>query len=455
MDNLVEIQSRKQLKLGIQVIYGIGVSYAIVDQIFAQWLLYFYLPPASSQLTPLLPPIFLSLALLIARFLDTILEPIIGFWSDRFQSRWGRRIPFMFLGALPLSLSTIAFFYPVTDQGHLTTFTYLTIVGCLFFIFYTLVSGPYCALLPEIAHNREDQLNLSMWQSIFRLIYTAIAMILPGYLIHTLGGGDEIRGIRAMIILLSSLSFLGIMLTSLTLKEKDFSGGKTSNISLKDSMKIILKDRSYCNYLIGFMFFFLGFNTLRASMNYFVIDVMGFTTGHITLASALLFGSSAACFGPVTKLSKKIGYKKPMLWSLYALIALSLMLFQLGKFLPSWSGFIVFILMGLPVAGAAFIFPPAMVSDVSARYSQEKKLNIEGVLFGFQGIALKFAFLISITVLPILLVWGGDLNLLQSMTVTPDAVSIRGVYATSLFAAMAFAFSAVFYARIDADHTKV
>ncbi len=127
------------LSLKIQILYGLGVSYAIVDQIFAQWVLYFYLPPSTSSLTPLLPPILISFALLIARFVDVIFEPIVGYLSDRFDSRWGRRIPFIFAGILPLSLSTVAYFYPVTGEGNLSTFLYLSVVGSLFFIFYTIV----------------------------------------------------------------------------------------------------------------------------------------------------------------------------------------------------------------------------------------------------------------------------------------------------------------------------
>ncbi len=37
--------NNNRLPLKVQIFYGLGVSYAIVDQIFAQWILYFYLPP--------------------------------------------------------------------------------------------------------------------------------------------------------------------------------------------------------------------------------------------------------------------------------------------------------------------------------------------------------------------------------------------------------------------------
>ncbi len=440
-----------RLPLKIQVLYGLGVSYAIVDQIFAQWVLYFYLPPASSSLSPLLPPILISFALLIARFVDVIFEPIVGFLSDRFDSRWGRRIPFIFAGILPLSISTVAYFYPVTGDGNFSTFLYLSVVGSLFFIFYTIVGGPYNALIPEISQTRSDRLNLSTWQSVFRLLYTAIAMILPGVLIEFFGKGDDLQGIRYMVILLSSLALVGVWITSFSIDERKFSGGKISKEPFFASMKMALKDRPFVMYLFGFLFFFLGFNTIRASLNYYIEDVMGYSTSYITVASALLFGVAALCFYPINKLCKKIGYKIPMLISLALLILLSLALFGVGRVFPNYFGFIIFALIGIPVAGAAFIFPPAMLSEISSVFSNRTGKNTEGLFFGMQGLFLKMAFLLSISILPVLLVFGSDLSFFQSLTTTPEGVEKIGVYATSLFSAAAFSISFIFYVLYDEE----
>ncbi len=440
-----KIKPKAHLSLKLQVLYGIGVSYAIVDQIFAQWVLYFYLPPSTSSLVPLLPPILISFALLIARFVDVIFEPIIGYLSDRFDSPWGRRIPFLFVGSLPLSLSTVAFFYPVTGEGNLSTFMYLSLIGSLFFIFYTIVGGPYNALIPEISITRSDRLNLSTWQSVFRLIYTAIAMILPGALIEILGGGDDLMGIRLMVISLSILAFLGVWITVFTIPERKLSGGKLSKEPFISSMKLVLQDRAFVSYLFGFLFFFLGFNTLRASVNYYVEDIMGYSTFYITIASALLFGVSALCFYPINRICKVIGYKKPMQISLVLLIILSFALFGVGRAFPAVFGFGIFALIGIPVAGAAFIFPPAMLSEISSVFSEKTGKNTEGLFFGLQGLFLKMAFLLSISVLPLLLVFGSELSFFESLTTTPDGVEKIGVYSTSLFAAASFTISLVFY----------
>lgn len=100
----------KRIPLSIQIFYGLGVSYAIVDQIFAQWILYFYLPPENSGLKPVMAPLFISLALVISRLVDMITDPVVGFLSDRVNTKWGRRIPFIAVGTIPLAICTTAFF---------------------------------------------------------------------------------------------------------------------------------------------------------------------------------------------------------------------------------------------------------------------------------------------------------------------------------------------------------
>ncbi|MCG4585233.1 MFS transporter, partial [Anaerosalibacter bizertensis] len=92
---------------------------------------------------------------------------------------------------------------------------YLSVMSSLFFIFYTIVGAPYNALIPELSQSYEDRLNLSTWQSIFRLIYSAIAMIMPGFLIKYFDTNSVTQGIQKKIppnwkvsILVSKVFFL-------------------------------------------------------------------------------------------------------------------------------------------------------------------------------------------------------------------------------------------------------
>ncbi len=438
-------QARRGLPLSVQVLYGIGVSYAIVDQIFNQWVLYFFLPPEGSGLPAgVLSAGLIALALMVSRLVDTIADPLIGYWSDRVSTRWGRRIPFVFAGAVPLALCTIMFFYPF-GSSQLSVFLSLMITGSLFFIFYTIVGAPYNALIPEISGSKADRLNLSTWQSVFRLLYTALAMILPGILIVVFGGGDTARGIRGMAMLFSLLMVLFIMICCFGINERRYSGGKASSTNLSQSLKAMLGNKSFLVYLGGFLFFFIGFNVLRQSMNYYVVVIMEKSEGAITLVSALLFGVSALFFLPVNMLSKRIGYRKPMLISLILLFVLSLSLFGLGRIFPTSMGYLLFALIGIPVAGAAFIFPPAMLSEIAAVAAKKSGEQIEGLYFGVQGFFLKLAAFAAIAILPILLVSGQGLSLVDSLVRPPTAVAATGIYRTAVLAAGSFVISFVFY----------
>ena len=125
----------KKLTTKVQVLYALGVSYAIVDQIFAQWILYFYLPSESSGLKPFMAPVLVSIALAISRLVDMVTDPLVGFLSDKYNSKYGRRIPFVAVGTIPLIIVTIAFFYPPTSSEK-ASFYYLMLIGSLFFTFY-------------------------------------------------------------------------------------------------------------------------------------------------------------------------------------------------------------------------------------------------------------------------------------------------------------------------------
>ncbi|MGB4956178.1 MAG: MFS transporter, partial [Leptotrichiaceae bacterium] len=128
-------------------IYGIGVSYFILDQIYNQWLSYYYLPPANEQtLKPLLTPILLILAFIFGRIIDAVTDPLVGYLSDNSKSKYGRRSFFMLLGGLPLALTMILFFFPLRSS-IMATFLWVALINGLFFTAYTLVGGPYNALI--------------------------------------------------------------------------------------------------------------------------------------------------------------------------------------------------------------------------------------------------------------------------------------------------------------------
>lgn len=435
---------KKRIPFNIYLIYGVGVSYAIIDQLFAQWVLYYYLPPNNSGLQPIMAPIYISLALAISRFVDMSIDPFIGHFSDSFDSKWGRRIPFMAIGGIPLGIISTLFFFPI-KQSEILSFVYLSVIGALFFIAYSLVAGPYNAIIPEIGLEKEERLNLSTWQSVFRLFYTALAVILPGFLITYFGKDNADYGMKMMAVVLSVIAILGVYITVFFLPEKKYSFNKKVDISLGESFRVVIKDKNFVFYLIGYFMFFLGFNNIRASMNYFIEDIIGAKKVMITIVSAIMFFLSAISFYPTNKLVKKFGYRKLMIISQIFMGIVAILLFFLGRGIPAKFGIYIFGIVGIPIAGAAFIFPVAMLSEISSKISKEKGINIEGMYYGIQGFVLNLAFLMSIVLLPIILSSGSEISFIEAILQKPERIEKSGIYLTALFSVFCFGLSAIFY----------
>ncbi len=99
---------QQNLSVADKVFYGCGsVPYALKEATFGNFVLFFYTQVLglSGSLT--------GLAIFISVLWDAVSDPVVGAWSDRLQSPWGRRHPLMLAGTLPLALSFVMLFSPV------------------------------------------------------------------------------------------------------------------------------------------------------------------------------------------------------------------------------------------------------------------------------------------------------------------------------------------------------
>ena len=152
------------------IMLGTTIAWSVNDG----WLLYFYLPP-ESQGVSLVPLAFYGIVILIARIVNAIVTPPIGYWSDNLQSKWGRRIPFMFTASLPLVITFILLWMPPVQGESMKNLIYLGVILVLFNITQNLVIIPLGSLLPELANTDRHRVRLTAWSASFQLIGIILA----------------------------------------------------------------------------------------------------------------------------------------------------------------------------------------------------------------------------------------------------------------------------------------
>lgn len=129
-------------------------------------------------------------------FFDMITDPLIGYLSDRTNTRWGRRAPWMFVGALVLAAGTVGLF-GVPEKLDLTS-TILWVSG--FFILatigFTMVAIPYGATAGEMTQNPQERSAMMG----FRMAFASLGILLGGAVIPQIAGGTREGHLSAAII---------------------------------------------------------------------------------------------------------------------------------------------------------------------------------------------------------------------------------------------------------------
>ena len=95
------------LRAGTRIAYGVGGGvFAIKEAAYAIFILLFY-----TQVLGLSGSIT-GMVIALSLVWDGISDPLVGSWSDRLRSRYGRRHPFMVYSTLRLALGFIGLFSP-------------------------------------------------------------------------------------------------------------------------------------------------------------------------------------------------------------------------------------------------------------------------------------------------------------------------------------------------------
>ena len=155
-------RSERFLPIRLKLFWGIGqIGEGVKNSAFNSFLLFYYnqILGVSATLT--------SIALAIAIVFDAISDPVAGSVSDRFQSRWGRRHPFMFASAAPLGITLFLLFFPPDGMSELFYFGWVLFFAVSVRTFLTLYHIPHLALGAEMATDYNDRNSLFSFGLLF------------------------------------------------------------------------------------------------------------------------------------------------------------------------------------------------------------------------------------------------------------------------------------------------
>ena len=118
---------------------------------------------------------------------DIITDPIVGYLSDRTNSRWGRRVPWMVIGAVILSGGIIGLFGVPQSLSIFGTVIWVGSFFALATVGFTMVAIPYGATAGEMTQDPKERSSMMG----FRMAFASLGILIGGAVIPQLAGGTK------------------------------------------------------------------------------------------------------------------------------------------------------------------------------------------------------------------------------------------------------------------------
>jgi len=147
-----------------------------------------------------LEPVVAGGLLFASKLFDGLIDPPIGMLSDRTESRFGRRRPWM-LGASFFCGLSFALLFNVPAAASQTG-VYLFISGWLFVytVAYAFFTVPYLAMPGELTDDYHERSRLMSWRTVFMTFGNLMGAAVPPIMVSAFGGDRPAYGRMGIIV---------------------------------------------------------------------------------------------------------------------------------------------------------------------------------------------------------------------------------------------------------------
>lgn len=389
-----------KIKLREKVSYGFGdMASSMFWKLFGMYLLFFYTDVFGITAAAVGTMFF------VTRIWDTFFDPVVGAFSDRINSKWGKFRPFLLYVAIPFGVIGVLTF-TTPDFAYTGKLIYAYITYSLMMLIYSLINVPYASLLGVISSNPKERNTIASFRMAFAFAggLIAIALIQPMVSLFSKMGGGEVslkRGwemgvgvIAVLCILLFLGCFAGVRERVVPLKKE--------SSDLKKDIKDLWKNRPWWILLVSGIAA-LVFNSIRdgATLYYFkyvIEDITAFTLGSMMVSYSTLYlvlGQAANIIGVIlaSPVGNKIGKKNTFLSAMSMATILSVIFYWFGK----EQLILIFIFQFFISLCAGIIFPLlwSMYADIADYSELRTGRRATGLIFSSSSMSQKLGWTIG------------------------------------------------------------
>ena len=208
---------------------------------------------------------------MLPRLTDAFTDPVMGYISDHTRTRWGRRRPFIFIGAIATAILFVVQWQVPTGKSEMFYFFYFLSASNFFYMAYTVFAKPWVALGYELTPDYNERTRLMGTQNfIGQLAFTVspwflLIMNSGKFFRDEAGEPDQVAGAAGLAVVIALVTIgLGVL----------------PAIFLRERMAAVAVDeldaQSRPGLLASLKSFFAGFKTTLSSGPFVKLAITAF-----------------------------------------------------------------------------------------------------------------------------------------------------------------------------------
>jgi GPH family glycoside/pentoside/hexuronide:cation symporter len=373
-----------------------------------------------------LEPRLASFGALVGIVWDAINDPIVGILTDRLQTRWGRRRPFLLWFAIPFGLSFVILWSAPDWDNQAALMAYVTLAFMLADTLQTLIGVPFLSLTPELTPDYDERTTLTSFRSFFQLVGALSVVIAAPIIVDMIlaSGGTQQQGFMLVGAIFGGIGAIPLLLLGIFVRETS-TPEQQQAMPFRDTLREAWKNIPF-RFAVGIhMLNWSAVDMVAVTFPYFLlywvakgdmlasIRIFGFDLAYESVFFGILM-SVCILFIPfwlwmARRYNKKQAYMLGMI--LWVIAALMMYTIQPGQttYLLSIAAF-----AGIGVS-AAYTLPDSLFADVIEWDELRTGRRQEGIFYGIRTLIRKLTGALVIFITLQALGWSGYVS-------PPDAI---------------------------------
>ena len=358
-----------------------GFPTQLMAQTFSAFVVYFYV----SHLA--VPATGVAIAMIAHGVLNAVLNPVVGTISDRLRTPWGRRIPWIGLGIVPLVVAFALVWMP-PDLPVTGLIVWFLVVVAVYDVAFVVVVLNISALFPEIFRTTEERARGNVPRQIFAILGMVLGTAGAPALYSAIGWPGMAMVLGAVCLVLLVWSFLGGMIerrTPETSADSSSPDKPAEAMRWGDQLTYTFRNRAFVPYVLGSLFVQTSIAVILAAVPFYVRYSLHAPEGEGSLLLGAIFVTAIPSIVLWSAVVRRTSPRTAMLWSVAVFGAA-----VLGYLAPSsvLGAALVGVAVGVGVGGLLQLLEVmlAQIIDDDATRTGHRR---EGAYFGVNGFVVR------------------------------------------------------------------